>query len=51
MQSEAFSVGSSDKIAFRRVTRDEICKNSKISVAKENILCTEDVSSLTKYHK
>lgn len=38
MQSEAFSVSSSGKIAFRRVIRDEVGKNSKISVAKENIL-------------
>lgn len=40
MQSEAFSLDSSDK-----VIRDVICnvKKSKIFLVKENILCTEEV--------
>lgn len=46
MQSEAFSLDSSDKMAFKRVIRDVICnmKNAKMFLAEENNLFTKEVS-------
>lgn len=48
MQSEAFSAGSGDEVAFGRmirgVTGDR--KSSEAFPVKENVLCTEAVSSL-----
>lgn len=46
MQSEAFSLDSRDKMAFKRAIRDVICnlKNAKIFLATEHNLVTEESS-------